>query len=90
MFYVFSEQFKEDIGKLKRENSNFPNKVLDLIFDIDSRHFMNTLDGIGKPEYLKGNMSGYMSRRITDKHRLIYQVENDILYLISCYGHYDA
>lgn len=39
--------------------------------------------GIGKPEPLKHELSGYWSRRITDEHRLIYMVENNILYILS-------
>ncbi len=46
--------------------------------------------GIGKPELLKFNQSGYWSRRITDEHRLVYKVDdqNNIL-IASCKGHYE-
>jgi toxin YoeB len=44
--------------------------------------------GIGKPEPLKGNLSGWWSRRINDEHRLVYKVENDILTIRSCKFHY--
>ena len=43
---------------------------------------------IGKAEYLKGNLSGYASRRIDDHHRLVYKVEGDILTVLHCFGHY--
>lgn len=46
-----------------------------------------TLEGIGKPEPLRYR-NGF-SRRITDEHRLIYDVEDGILYIYSCKGHYD-
>lgn len=46
-------------------------------------------DGTGKPEPLKGNLSGCWSRRISDEDRLIYQVKGDTLMIISCVGHYD-
>ena len=46
------------------------------------------LDGIGKPEPLKHDLSGYWSRRIDDANRLVYQVEGDVLTIIQCRGHY--
>ena len=47
--------------------------------------------GTGKPEPLSGNRAGQWSRRITQKHRLIYMVEEEkiIVLLLSAYGHYD-
>jgi len=44
--------------------------------------------GTGKPEALKQNLSGFWSRRITGEHRLVYKVENDILYIAQCRYHY--
>jgi len=44
--------------------------------------------GIGKPERLKGELSGYWSRRITDEHRLVYCVRDDQLIVIACRFHY--
>lgn len=50
----------------------------------------NPFEGIGKPEPLKENLAGFWSRRIDEKHRLVYAVsgDNDIL-IISCKGHYE-
>jgi toxin YoeB len=45
-------------------------------------------DGTGKPELLKGNLSGFWSRRITDEHRLVYEVQNNGIYIIQCKHHY--
>lgn len=45
-------------------------------------------EGIGKPERLKGDLSGYWSRRITDEHRLVYKPEGDTLLIIQCRYHY--
>lgn len=45
-------------------------------------------DGIGKPEPLKENLSGYWSRRIDDTHRLVYGVEGHALVVIACRYHY--
>lgn len=44
--------------------------------------------GLGKPEPLKNDLSGYWSRRINDRHRLIYRVDSDNIYVISCRYHY--
>lgn len=45
-------------------------------------------DGIGKPEELKNNLSGFWSRRIDDTNRLVYAVDNSTLSIISCRYHY--
>ena len=45
-------------------------------------------EGIGKPEPLKGDLSGYWSRRIDATHRLVYKVEDDALYIVQCRHHY--
>ncbi len=45
-------------------------------------------DGIGKPEALKANYSGYWSRRITDEHRLVYKVFEDRIHVVQCRFHY--
>ncbi len=49
----------------------------------------NPFEGIGKPEPLKGNLTGFWSRRVDEKHRLIYAVEDSAVVVISCRGHYD-
>lgn len=46
--------------------------------------------GIGKPEPLKGGLSGFWSRRIDEEHRLVYVVEKDAILIFSCRGHYDG
>jgi len=45
-------------------------------------------EGIGKPEPLKENLSGFWSRRIDDTHRLIYAITDNYLTVISCRYHY--
>lgn len=45
-------------------------------------------EGIGKPEKLKKNLSGWWSRRITLEHRLVYRVENNKLIIAQCRKHY--
>ncbi len=46
-------------------------------------------EGIGKPEALKENFSGFWSRRIDDKNRIVYVQENNTITIISCKGHYN-
>lgn len=45
-------------------------------------------EGIGKPEPLKENLSGFWSRRIDDTNRLVYAVDDKYLTIISCRFHY--
>lgn len=68
---------KQDRKTLKRINM--------LIKDIQR----NTFEGIGKPEPLKGNLSGWWSRRIDETNRIVYYEENEIIFIVSCKGHYD-
>lgn len=46
-------------------------------------------EGIGKPEPLKENLSGYWSRRIADDHRLVYRVTDTEIVIVACRFHYD-
>nr|WP_243440734.1 Txe/YoeB family addiction module toxin [Fretibacterium fastidiosum] len=48
----------------------------------------NGYDGIGNPEPLIGNYSGYWSRRIDEKNRLVYRVLNDTIEIVQCRTHY--
>lgn len=45
-------------------------------------------EGIGKPEPLKENLSGYWSRRIDSTNRLVYKVTDDFIIIVSCRYHY--
>ena len=45
-------------------------------------------NGLGKPERLKENLSGYFSRRITSEHRLIYKIIDDLIIVAQCRYHY--
>ena len=56
-----------------------------LIKDISRSPF----EGLGKPEPLKGTLTGFWSRRIDEENRLVYVVEKKVIILISCRGHYD-
>jgi toxin YoeB len=50
--------------------------------------FAAPFTGIGKPEPLKGNLTGLWSRRIDREHRLVYAVEADIIHIVACRYHY--
>ncbi|MDR2889934.1 MAG: Txe/YoeB family addiction module toxin [Lachnospiraceae bacterium] len=56
-----------------------------LLKDIERGNF----EGIGKPEPLKGELSGFWSRRIDDTNRFVYRISGDVLEIVSCRGHYD-
>ena len=45
-------------------------------------------EGIGKPEPLRENLSGFWSRRIDDTNRLVYAVDDEYITIISCRYHY--
>ena len=49
----------------------------------------NPSDGIGKAEPLRGNLSGWWSRRIDDANRVVYYERNGIIHIASCRGHYE-
>ncbi len=63
-------------------------KVLKRINDIIKDMKRNPFEGIGKPEPLKHQWSGYWSRRITEEHRIVYKVEDGSLYIAQCRYHY--
>ena len=46
-------------------------------------------EGIGKPEPLRGSLSGYWSRRIDETNRIVYFWKDNGIYVISCRGHYE-
>ncbi len=48
----------------------------------------NPFTGLGKPEPLKQNLSGFWSRRIDDTHRFVYSVEDSDLAIFACRYHY--
>ena len=56
-----------------------------LLRDIERSPF----EGIGKPEPLKGGLSGWWSRRIDDANRIIYRVEKGQLLILQCGSHYN-
>ena len=67
---------KQDRKTLKRINQ--------LVQDISR----NGYDGIGKPEPLRGDLSGWWSRRIDDSNRLVYRIRNGVIEIAQCRYHY--
>lgn len=47
-------------------------------------------EGIGKPEPLKNNLSGWWSRRVDESNRLVYKVQDGLLIIAECRTHYDG
>lgn len=60
-------------------------KINQLLKDIERN---GNLDGIGKPEPLLGNLQGFYSRRINEKDRLVYVIDDEGLNIISCRYYY--
>ena len=60
-------------------------KINTLLAECRTDHFKGT----GKPEPLKGNLTGYWSRRIDKEHRLVYLPEDGCIYIASCRFHYE-
>ena len=64
-------------------------KTLKRINQILKEISRNTHFGIGKPEPLKNNFSGYWSRRIDDTNRIVYKITIDAIIIIACRYHYN-
>ena len=63
-------------------------KTFDKIYKLIEITLSEPFKGIGKPEPLKHQLKGYWSRRITKEHRLVYQVTDVSIIIISCKYHY--
>ncbi|MGS2724736.1 Txe/YoeB family addiction module toxin [Porticoccus sp. GXU_MW_L64] len=64
-------------------------KTLKRINKLISDTMRSPFDGIGKPEPLKENLSGFWSRRIDETNRLVYAIDSKQLTIISCRYHYE-
>jgi toxin YoeB len=85
MVLTFTENAWEDYIYWQKIDKKMIRKINDLIKSIKRTPF----EGIGKPEPLKFDLTGYWSRRIDQEHRLVYKVENDDLIIITCRYHYE-
>ena len=83
----FTTTAEETIKKLKRSEPQAFVKLKKLLIELMN----HPATGTGHPEQLRGARVGQWSRRITQKHRLIYQIkEYEVVVLVlSAYGHYD-
>ncbi|GAB6121026.1 Txe/YoeB family addiction module toxin [Dysgonomonas termitidis] len=87
MEMIYSPQALEDIEYWKKSgNVGIMNKITRLLEDIEEHPFT----GIGKPEPLRHDLTGYWSRRINAEHRIIYSVHEDMIevYILSLRYHY--
>jgi len=82
---IFSPKALNEYIAWQTEDRKTLKKINTLIADIQR----NGYTGTGKPEMLKGNLSGYCSREINDKDRIVYTItEADDIEIIQCKGHY--
>ncbi len=74
----------QDMGWWMKNDLKQVRKIYSLLENICKTPF----EGLGQPEPLKANYSGYWSRRINLEHRIIYKVEEGHIIVHSLYGHY--
>lgn len=81
----YTLQAKEDLAYWKKINKVIIlKKIRKLLESIIETPF----EGIGKPEPLKHNLSGCWSRRVDKEHRIIYEVNEELIIILSMKGHY--
>ena len=84
MNLIFSDKAWDEYMYWQNTDKQILKKINQLIKDIKREPF----EGIGKPEPLKYELSGFWSRRISDEHRLIYEVSESYISIVSCRFHY--
>ncbi len=82
---TFAEDAWEEYLYWQMQDKKTLRKINGLLKEIQRTPF----DGTGKPEPLKGEHRGKWSRRINEKDRLVYEIEDDIIIVVQCKGHYD-
>jgi len=82
---TFAPKAFEQFNDWAAQDKKIHRKILTLINEILREPFT----GLGKSEPLKHELSGYWSRRITDEHRLVYEVTDTEIIILSCRFHYD-
>jgi toxin YoeB len=80
----WAEQAWEDYLYWQQTDKKITKRINKLIEDIKRHPF----EGLGNPEPLKYNWSGFWSRRIDQEHRLVYAVENQEILIAQCRYHY--
>ena len=83
---LYREQAKEDLARLATSEPKTLKKAQSLVEELKE----HPRTGTGHPEQLTGDLSGKWSRRITKKHRLIYEIHDTEVFVdvLSAYGHY--
>lgn len=84
MIKSWSDEAWEDFEYWMKEDRRTLKRILQLLKDIDR----NGYEGLGKPEPLRGDLSGYWSRRIDECNRIVYRIEGGIIQIIQCGSHY--
>ena len=84
MQVIYATKAQEDRAYWEATHPKIVTRIDKLITDIQTHPFT----GIGKPEPLRFNKSGYWSRRITQEHRLVYKIANEKIYIVQCRYHY--
>lgn len=84
MSAIFEKEFREDLAWWVRQDKKIALKILTLI----EATLKQPESGLGKPEPLKYLFSGCWSRRITQEHRLVYQLEGKFVIFHQCRYHY--
>jgi toxin YoeB len=82
---LFRPEGWEDYVYWQNQDRKTLKKINYLIGDMTRSPF----DGIGKPEPLKGDLSGFWSRRIDDKNRITYKVMDEYIIIYTCKSHYE-
>ena len=82
---IWSDKAWDDYLYWQTQDKKTLKRVNQPVKDIERNNF----EGIGKPEALKGNLSGFWSRRIDDANRLIYRINGEFIDILSCKGHYE-
>ena len=80
----FTDNGWKDYHYWETEDKKTLKRINQLIHDIDR----NGNEDIGKPEPLSGDLAGFWSRRINWQDRLIYKIEGNAIYILSCRYHY--
>ena len=84
MKLLFSERARDDYLHWQAQDEKIHEHVNILIREASRTPFL----GIGKPEPLRGNLSGWWSRRITQEHRLVYRAREGMLQIAQCRYHH--
>ena len=84
---LVKEKAQQDLNKLLQHEPTAYKKALKLIAEL----YEHPYTGTGKPEPLAGNRAGQWSRRISKKHRLVYEIHDTevVVLVLTAYGHYD-